>query len=523
MYVRFPVSAGYFRSPRNSKWMSTSWFVFLFLVNVVSPMMPRDIESTKELILIVNVDTLRCDELGIYGNERHLTPHLDELANKAGVIFDEAFAASDHTRPSVVSLFMGLYPTNHGFWHFKSILKTKEPNIATVMPRDFVTIYVNANPNLSFGEYFQYSWSERAIADPKYTDCAYYPAEYVFNKAYDFLRVSNFPNKAFVYIQPADPHDPYYPLKPFPDLFEGDELRDKYSGKWKSELDGIRWDENLSKRTSADIKNLKNRYDAEVRYLDEQLFQFWENVRRYYQKALLVFTSDHGESFLDHLDAGHGSSLYNEQIKIPFIIIDTEKRFGKPRRTDDLISNVDLLPTLAEVVGFGSNLKSDGLSLMKLKSYFAGIFPLKKSRTIVSEVLHSSETIDVDSITDSKTKNALLPFVKKPISSLIRATVRHERSFFKKTLYKYIKNENPDEAKLLLLTKKLFFQQHNNELYLLNSDPKEQINRYGISSGRARDILNTSPLKGRYPEFFSSEKKLSKEEIELLKSLGYIK
>ncbi len=117
--------------------------------------------TAKELILIVNVDTLRYDTSKAYGNDKNLMPNLDLITKNKGVCFDNAFAASNHTRPSVVSFFTGLYPTNHGFWHFKSKLIKGKPNLATVLPEGFKKNYLNANPNTSllFKDDFDYAWS----------------------------------------------------------------------------------------------------------------------------------------------------------------------------------------------------------------------------------------------------------------------------------------------------------------------------------------------------------------------------
>lgn len=515
---------------KHSKFLSAS-IIFIFVLIILIILSPNKLSYLKnvrlhnELVLIINVDTLRYDKLGVYGNDRNLTPHLDELAKKEGVIFHQAYAASNHTRPSVVSLFTGTYPTNHGFWHHKSEIKIKKPNIATAMHDDYTTILVNANPNtfFIFADDFDYSWSKYPEEDSKYADCAYYPAEYIFNKARDFLKEANFADKVLLYIQPADPHDPYYPLKKYPDLFEGDKYKDKYTGQNKSELCDLRWDENLVKRTDAEIKNLKNRYDAEVRYLDEQMHLFWEFISKKYQKILFIFTSDHGESFLDHNDANHGTSLYNEQIKIPFIIIDTEERFGKPRGTDVLVSNVDILPTISEVVGYQKELEVDGESLFHIMDYFQKLFPLKKNRVIISEVVHSSEIIDVDTIKDEKVKEILNFYKKNPLNALVRAHIKYTKSFFNNTIYKYIKNESPIETKMLLLFPKNFFQTHYNEFYRIDLDIKERNNLLNGKFKIARHIYDSSPLKAKYPEFYTINKKLSKEEIERLKSLGYIK
>lgn len=281
------------KSRKRNKFVSITMAIFLIsLKYVLAVETSNEAKTAKEIILIINVDTLRYDEIGIYGNQRNLTPYLDELAKKEGVIFDQAYASSNHTRPSVVSLFTGTYPTNHEFWHYKSKIKIKEPNIATIMPNDYVTILINANPNTIdiFSAYFKYWWSDYSLNDSNFADCAYYPAEYIFNKAFYFLEKINFRDRVLLYIQPADPHSPYYPLKKYADLFEGDIFKDKYSGKYKTELDGMYWDKYLVKRTNAEVLNLKNRYDAEVRYLDEQMFQFWQEISKKYNKILGVCT-----------------------------------------------------------------------------------------------------------------------------------------------------------------------------------------------------------------------------------------
>ena len=481
---------------------------------------------SRELILIINVDTLRYDRLGINGNNRNLTPYLDELASRTGVIFHQAYAASNHTRPSVVSLFTGTYPTHHGFWHQFDKIKIKRPNIATVLPDDYISIFVNANPNTAayFARDFDYWWSEYPEKGSQFYGSAYYPAEYVYNKALGFLEQSNFPDKVLLYIQPADPHDPYFPLKRYPDLFEGDELKDVYEGRYGSELSHLHWDEKLAERTDAEIKNLRNRYDAEVRYHDEQMHLFLEVVSKKYENILFIFTSDHGESFLDHDDSGHGTSLYNEQIKVPFIIIDTQSRFGEPRSTDILVSAVDVLPTIAEVVGSRESLKVDGNSILTLMKFFQSWWPFRKDRVIVSEVVHSSKLIDFNGTIKDQISEEMLDMLKdKPLDVLIRASIRHSDNFFSDSTYKYITNENADETKRLALFPNFFFQPHYDELYRLDLDINERNNLFSHDFKKARNISSRSPLKGKYPEFYGTDKSLTPEELEILKALGYLR
>ena len=56
-------------------------------------------------IVVVTLDTVRCDHVGAYGDERHLTPHLDALAAR-GLVFEHAFTTNFHIRAEY--LYAGL-------------------------------------------------------------------------------------------------------------------------------------------------------------------------------------------------------------------------------------------------------------------------------------------------------------------------------------------------------------------------------------------------------------------------------
>lgn len=114
-------------------------------------------------------------------------------------------------------------------------------------------------------------------------------------------------------------------------------------------------------------------------------------------------------------------------------------------------------------------------------------------------------------------------YKNNPINSLIRAYIRYDKNLFNKKIFKYIKNENSVESKILLSSQNIFFQPHYNELYLLNSDIKEKDNLFNRKAIIAKKIFETAPLHDKFPEFFINKKNFSKEEIEILKSLGYIK
>ncbi|MCP4660656.1 MAG: sulfatase-like hydrolase/transferase, partial [bacterium] len=69
--------------------------------------------SPRTSIVLITLDTTRRDALGVYGGDRGVTPHLDELAGSA-TVFERAYAPAPWTLPSHASIFTGLYPSKHG-------------------------------------------------------------------------------------------------------------------------------------------------------------------------------------------------------------------------------------------------------------------------------------------------------------------------------------------------------------------------------------------------------------------------
>src|SRR5262249_15611584 len=64
-------------------------------------------------VLLLLVDTLRADRLGIYGADRNASPALDRFAAR-GLVFDVAVSQASWTMPAVASVLTGLHPRSHG-------------------------------------------------------------------------------------------------------------------------------------------------------------------------------------------------------------------------------------------------------------------------------------------------------------------------------------------------------------------------------------------------------------------------
>ena len=79
--------------------------------------------------ILISIDALRADHLGLYGYPKPTSPFLDELARRA-TVFDHAFAQVPSTLPSHMSMFTGLYPAEHGVFPPSAILA---PEIRTLL------------------------------------------------------------------------------------------------------------------------------------------------------------------------------------------------------------------------------------------------------------------------------------------------------------------------------------------------------------------------------------------------------
>jgi arylsulfatase A-like enzyme len=102
--------------------------------------------------------------------------------------------------------------------------------------------------------------------------------------------------------------------------------------------------------TEAHRQFLVDLYDAEVRYVDRSVGEFLEFLRaeRLYDEALIVLSSDHGESLGERGLWTHGRSLYEPEVRVPLIV----KMPGQARgeRVSRPVQAIDIFPTIAAVV-----------------------------------------------------------------------------------------------------------------------------------------------------------------------------
>jgi arylsulfatase A-like enzyme len=273
-------------------------------------------------VVLIVVDALRADHLGLYGYPRPTSPAIDRLGSES-LVFEEAYSQAPKTSESMPSFMTGTYPSNvprdyenvrhKRKWVFR--LHKRAVPLAVLMKRAGYTTGAGVGFKLL-----------RIVGlDRGFDSFLWRPADAV---AAQFLGSTKPP--FFYWAHFKQPHAPYEknPAHDFGD----------------SDLD---------------------RYDGEVRAADESVRRVVESLRarNLLDSTVVIVTADHGEEFGEHGGHFHARKLYRELLHVPLII----RVPGLPaRRIAEPVELVDIVPTLADLIGFELPPGvQDGQSLLK--------------------------------------------------------------------------------------------------------------------------------------------------------------
>ena len=317
--------------------------------------------AERPSIVLVVADTLRADFLGHRGLGPDVPPAIDRFASQA-VDFRHAFAPAPWTKPSVASLLTGVYPTIHGVTthdgHFSSgaepganrtgVVPSALTTIAEALRADgYRTAGFVANQWLARGYGFEQGFDHYEDDIPPGQIGA------AFERADRWIGEHFSDRPFFVYIHAMEPHGPYDAPSRFVDVARGAALGNSKMLS-DAEYDAIpeyfhepTW---TADREARDLREWRVRYAAGVAAFDRGLGVFLERMKRVgvLEDAAVIVTADHGEELLEHGFWDHGRSLCDHQLRVPLLL----KLPGvRPRRVEDVVSLVDLHPTLLALAG----------------------------------------------------------------------------------------------------------------------------------------------------------------------------
>jgi arylsulfatase A-like enzyme len=310
-----------------------------------APVLPRAATpgGVRPNVILYVVDTLRADRLSVYGYQRPTTPELIKLADR-GVLFTNAYSAGAHTSPSITALFASRLPSE-----LSGRLMPSGPARRTLAElfeeAGYDTAGFQANYGLIAALGFARGFDEyHVLKEATPTGLRYLHAEEVHEQVLPWVRAHR-DRPFFLYVQTMDVHFPYEPPPPFRGLFE---KPPPYVAP--EELQRLK--DSISPEMGKALQFLgsvsPDKYDSAVAYTDHELGKFVDALDRLGlgDRTVVVITADHGEPLLQRGEFMHGKSLYEELVRVPLLVL---MPGAAPARRDEIVSLIDLAPTLADV------------------------------------------------------------------------------------------------------------------------------------------------------------------------------
>ena len=290
----------------------------------------RPAQHSIRNVVLISLDTCRADRLSCYGFSRKNTPNIDAVAEE-GVLFENVISPCPLTFPAHSSMLTGTIPPYHGV-HDNVDYELNESNttLAEILSGHgfatgaIVSAYVldsTVKLDQGFGTYddeFDEPLNPHGILERR--------AEEVSRHGIRWLE-EHHAEQFFLFLHYYDPHSPYEPPEPF----------------------ATEYSEQL--------------YAGEIAYVDHCIGQVIDKLKALglYDSTLLIITGDHGEMLGEHGEQLHAYFIYQGAIKVPLIL----KLPGQdtPRRVEQVVGLVDLVPTICELLAIEAPQDIQGLSL----------------------------------------------------------------------------------------------------------------------------------------------------------------
>jgi len=332
--------------------------------------LPQARAGLPNVVLII-LDTVRADALGLHGYTRATTPNLDAWAD-SGVVFDRAISTAPWTLTSHASMFTGRLPHEMNA-DFRVPLDDADRTLAEALAgHGYATAGFVANMGyasrlsglargfaryedfpLALGRFLTTAWLPRWLVndvlplDVERWAGADTPSE--FGKKFGEQVTDAFlgwvpggdGRPFFAFLNYMDAHTPYIPPAPFDSMFVRPGM----------DLSPVaRHPEN----SVEEMLGQRALYDGAIAYLDREIGRIFEDLRSrgVLDHTLVIVTSDHGEQFGEHGLIGHGDSLYWPVLHVPLVMVFPD-RLPAGTRIAAAASLRDLPATVLDLLGFG--------------------------------------------------------------------------------------------------------------------------------------------------------------------------
>lgn len=308
-------------------------------------------------VILISIDTLRADHLGLYGYARETSPFLDAWAKRA-LVFEHGFTPAAWTLIAHMTMLTGLYPEQHGVLEGDQALAADAPLLAERFQRaGFATLglyhpsWVHTRHGFARGfDVFRAHADVKEAGQHLFEELARVPRErplFLFVHLYDVHGEREDVRPKSVYSAPP----------PFQELFVPGAAQ-RFAGETYQDL------QHRTVTDPAEREALAALYDEGIRHVDAALGEWFERLERehWLDDALVIVTSDHGESLAQRGKVGHGGP-WQEGLRVPLLVhLPGDARAGE--RVEAVTHLIDVVPTALAFAGLPADPALPGRSLL---------------------------------------------------------------------------------------------------------------------------------------------------------------
>lgn len=313
---------------------------------VTSPVVALAPGQPTNVVLVI-IDTLRTDRVGVYGSQRPTTPAIDSVATR-GLRYDRAYATSPWTMPTVASVLTGLQPASHGVTHVRRRLPAGIETLAeTLSGQGYDTTGIVSNILLTHEHGFDQGFAQ---FDSKASNGhRFVGTELVTDAAVSALRRHAAAARPFFLM--AHYFDPHYDYMPH----DGVDWAPPGAGTLTTDVEIVNIRDERARLTAEELAFLGDLYDEEVWFTDQGVGRLLAELDTLglTEDTLVIVLADHGEEFMEHGWLGHTRSMYEEVVRVPLVMAGPGVPVGGV--VQDPVSLVSITPTVLSRLGLWSD------------------------------------------------------------------------------------------------------------------------------------------------------------------------
>lgn len=343
--------------------------------------------ASQSNVVLVIVDTLGAQQLAPFGGTTPAkTPFLAKLAAESAV-FRHAYSSAPWTKPSIASVFTSQTPSEHGVQQIRSAMVPRVKMLAEHLKEaGYVTGGVVSHSLLKPKSGYDrgFDWYKMVKFRGHVHDSI--TSSQVTDMGLEWLANVRETNPEAPYLLFLHYFDPHYNYRHHPDH----DATSGYDGELDEKIEFGELRKIARDLKEKDIGFVRGLHHEEIAYTDAHLERLYNELGKagHLKNTLFILMADHGEEFLEHGGIGHGSSLYDELVRVPFLF--NAPGAISPAVFHDPVSTMDTLPTVLEWIGRPAMQGAAGHSLAPV---LRGGAPAADVRDVIFEVDYHSHFV----------------------------------------------------------------------------------------------------------------------------------